>query len=629
MTFFDISMKMLRVNFRRYKLYFYCNVFSIMLFYCFAAIFTNRSFMDKKIVDSMISSNIIAPSVFVGIFMILFIPYTYRAFMKNRKHEYGILMTLGMSEAEALTNMLFENCVIAVVSLIGGLMLGTVLSFMLFFFIRRVIGISGLHWYFNAQSYMWTAALYAATILVTLAEGIFGFIKLQLTDLIKEKFRAEKKGKTLSGQFAAGVVLVIVSILVMLKYNHSKYWFVGLALMFVGIYMSITHMEKLENYIKQTVHGYTQRHFLGISFVRQHDLSRKRISFIAIWMIAFSVFFGGLSAVLYPSLIQNALRYSPYDLVYSQIFGKNRVKDSEIKSLLNKNGISVAAFNQLDYLRNGAFNLLPASEVNKNFSCHYQIDKGRFLTVFQYDLNDGYGHNMSSPETTGFQCGKSEMYLRSAGDDVKILFNGNPTFANFTLILNDADYSKIASECRDNWKGTVKLYNFTDWKDSGKGISAVQNYLMKANNADKMEQRYYRASSRIEAYLTAKQSAEFLLFMMAFIVILFCTAADIVIHFKIKSESEEEQRMLSGLNRIGVSADEMLKMIRYKNMAYYIPQAVIGLLIGVFYNYTVNAFYGYAWKAAGFSLIIGIPLLALQMIFVRIYSKREYQSFGI
>jgi len=57
---------------------------------------------------------------------------------------------------------------------------------------------------------------------------------------------------------------------------------------------------------------------------------------------------------------------------------------------------------------------------------------------------------------------------------------------------------------------------------------------------------------------------------MLFIVVLFFGASDVMIHFKIKAESEEEQRMLTGLYRIGVTAEEMLGMIRYKNVYYFL-----------------------------------------------------------
>jgi len=57
------------------------------------------------------------------------------------------------------------------------------------------------------------------------------------------------------------------------------------------------------------------------------------------------------------------------------------------------------------------------------------------------------------------------------------------------------------------------------------------------------------------------------------------------------------------------------------------PQVVSGLFIGVFYSYVVNEFYGFGWNAAGYSLLIGLVLVALQSIVVWRYSKRELLSF--
>ncbi len=124
----SIALKMFRTNYKRYLLYFICNTFSIVLFYCFAALFTNKSFMDRTSEISMISSNVIAPSVFVSIFLALFVPYSHSAFQKLRRNDYGILMTLGMTEKEIFRNVLFENGMIALISIVTGLIAGTLVS---------------------------------------------------------------------------------------------------------------------------------------------------------------------------------------------------------------------------------------------------------------------------------------------------------------------------------------------------------------------------------------------------------------------------------------------------------------------------------------------------------------------
>jgi len=632
MTFHDISMKMLKVNFRRYRLYFLCNVFSVALFYSFAAIFTNKDFMNVRIVDSMISGNIVAPSLFVGIFLVLFIPYSNSAFQRSRKYEYGVLMTLGMSEREVLTNMLLENCVVAGISLISGFILGTAISFAFYFIIQKFIGVSGLSWYFNVDSYKWTAFLYGITILFTLVISILGFMKRQITDLIKDKFRSEKKGKSLQGLFIVGLIFVAVSILIMIldyRQNTADMWLVSLSLMFLGLYMIITQVEWVGTFFSELFPSYLKHHILELSFARQHHKSGRRIGIVAAWLIGFSIFFMGFCLVMIPDLLHNAATYSPYDMVYSRVFGMNKVEDKQIERLLNQNGVKVKAIHQVEYLRSRAFNILPLSQVNKEFKCNYQISKGKFLTVFQNDMSDGYRYDMTSPKTISFNCGKDIMELTSAGSNIRILFNRNPTFADRTLVLNDEDYNKIASKGNEFWAGVIKLYSFNNWKESGKGIAAVQKYLLEKNHVKPMEQNYYKATSKIETYTTAKQSGEFLLFLMFFIFFLFCAAANIMIHFKIKAESEEEQRMLSGLYRIGVTEEEMQQMLWYKNIYYYIPQVIIGLFLGVFYNYTVTEIYGHGLQAALYGLIAGMILVALQFVVARIYSRREMLSFDI
>ena len=51
MTYFDISKKMLRANFSRFRLYFLCSFFALTLFFSFAVLFTNQAFMGGTAVD--------------------------------------------------------------------------------------------------------------------------------------------------------------------------------------------------------------------------------------------------------------------------------------------------------------------------------------------------------------------------------------------------------------------------------------------------------------------------------------------------------------------------------------------------------------------------------------------------
>lgn len=128
---FDISRKMLKAGFYKYRLYFLCNLSATALFCCFAVISTNRTFMNASIVNSSISNNIYLPFFCLQCFC-FFLPVSCQAFLASRKQEYGVMFSLGMSRKEAFRNLLFENVIISVLALAIALAAGTVLSFLFF-----------------------------------------------------------------------------------------------------------------------------------------------------------------------------------------------------------------------------------------------------------------------------------------------------------------------------------------------------------------------------------------------------------------------------------------------------------------------------------------------------------------
>lgn len=91
MTFFDISRKMLKAGFYKYRLYFLCNLSATALFCCFAVISTNRTFMNASIVNSSISNNVYLPFFLSAVFLVFFLPVSCQAFLASRKQEYGVM----------------------------------------------------------------------------------------------------------------------------------------------------------------------------------------------------------------------------------------------------------------------------------------------------------------------------------------------------------------------------------------------------------------------------------------------------------------------------------------------------------------------------------------------------------
>ena len=574
MTFFDISRKMLKVGFHKYRLYFLCNLSAAALFCCFAVISTNRTFMNGSIVNSSISNNIYLPFFLSAVFLIFFLPVSCQAFLASRKQEYGVMFSLGMSRKEAFENLLFENVLISVLALAIALVAGTVLSFLFFAVIIYAIDVHGVQWQFCPEAYKLTAVLYTVVVAVSFILNAGRLMLDKIGTLMKAQYRAEKIGK-------------IGTILCRLAPNYMTF------------------------------------HLVGLSFVRRHKKEWGLRYLLASLMIAVSVALAGICLTLYPAFLQDAKSYSPYDMVYSEIYGMNQVPLQDVIHILEKNGVVVEQIIRLPYIRDDVFNYFPVTEINRDFGCDYQIQEGQFLNFFQYDLEDGYEHNIQPVSAVTIS---GDRKLRSVGTDVKILFNQNPTFADKTLIINDSDFAKLRADTPGG-AGIANLFQFQNWEDSYAGVSGVKEYLHENNPLDENEQLYYEISSKVEKYQDAEKSGEFLLFLMAFVIGLIIMAAFLLIHSCIQTEKEENSRAVCSLRLLGMTDKEIVKCLCYKNFLRFIPPAVVGTILSFMPSYYLNESYGMGTNGILAEIVFGVILAIGIFVMIRRYSEKEVKIY--
>lgn len=574
MTFFDISRKMLKVGFHKYRLYFLCNLSAAALFCCFAVISTNRTFMNGSIVNSSIYNNIYLPFFLSAVFLIFFLPVSCQAFLASRKQEYGVMFSLGMSRKEAFENLLFENVLISVLALAIALVAGTVLSFLFFAVIIYAIDVHGVQWQFCPEAYKLTAVLYTVVVAVSFILNAGRLMLDKIGTLMKAQYRAEKIGK-------------IGTILCRLAPNYMTF------------------------------------HLVGLSFVRRHKKEWGLRYLLSSLMIAVSVTLAGICLTLYPAFLQDAKSYSPYDMVYSEIYGMNQVPLQDVIHILEKNGVAVEQIIRLPYIRDDVFNYFPVTEINRDFGCDYQIQEGQFLNLFQYDLEDGYEHNIQPVSAVTIS---GDRKLRSVGTDVKILFNQNPTFADKTLIINDSDFAKLRADTPGG-AGIANLFQFQNWEDSYAGVSGVKEYLHENNPLDENEQLYYEISSKVEKYQDAEKSGEFLLFLMAFVIGLIIMAAFLLIHSCIQTEKEENSRAVCSLRLLGMTDKEIVKCLCYKNFLRFIPPAVVGTILSFLPSYYLNESYGMGTNGILAGIVFGVILAIGIFVVIRRYSEKEVKIY--
>lgn len=300
--------------------------------------------MNEKIVSPMISANIYFPAILTAFFLTFFLPASSQVFLSSGKREYGILFSLGMSRKEAFWKMLLENTVVAVLALAAALPAGTALSLLFLIIIQYGIGIEGLHWEINIESYTITILLYAIVILLTFIRNAGSLFHESITVLLKTPYCSEKTGL---------------------------------------LYRTLCRL----------IPKYMKRHLTEWSFLQRHKKEWRYRYLFAVFIVTCSVTLASVCMSLYPAFQQDALNYSPYDMVYSEIYGMNQIPEKMVTKILEENGTIVTQVIQIPYIRNASFNFFPIDKVNHSLQCDYQIEKGQFLNLFQYDPKDGYRHD--------------------------------------------------------------------------------------------------------------------------------------------------------------------------------------------------------------------------------------------
>ena len=155
-TLLDIVIALLKGNRRKYRLFIICNVLSIGILFSLRLLLDNSSINDASIVDPMISSNVFAPNLLMHIFEAFFIPYTLVLLNRQIVKDYGILLSLGLSERQFVSCIMIENALLIAISVAVGMMTGVALEFGLLLIIKHLINLPAVVFSQNMETYYQT-----------------------------------------------------------------------------------------------------------------------------------------------------------------------------------------------------------------------------------------------------------------------------------------------------------------------------------------------------------------------------------------------------------------------------------------------------------------------------------------
>lgn len=208
----SMALKNLKNNFSFYILYLLSVSFVITVFFAFTSFSMNTVMLEKISNDGRVETMCNTISVFLMAFVIFYMSYSNRFFLRRRTKELGIYALLGYRKSTILSLLTTENLLTCSGAFIAGILLGGFFHKGIVFGITKLLDLTINNSeipFFNLNAIMETACfIFAVVIVLALSNGRFLF-KTSLMDLVRYEKSAEKKMKFHAVPSVIGFLAVI------------------------------------------------------------------------------------------------------------------------------------------------------------------------------------------------------------------------------------------------------------------------------------------------------------------------------------------------------------------------------------------------------------------------------------
>lgn len=257
---------------RRFCLpYILTGLLTVAMFYNMIFVTTSKDLKNMPGAGNL-SFILLLGSVIVSLFSVVFILYTNSFLMKRRQKELGLYNILGMEKKHIAKMLLWETFYTAIISIIGGLLAGILLSKLLLLALYRLLFFT-VHFGFSVNPFAIaiTAGVFAVIYLLTLLYNLFRLTISNPIDLLKGGNVGEKEPKskwliTLIGLVTLGTGYYI-ALTTESPLDAILLFFIAVILVIIGTYCLFTSgsIVLLKLLKKNKKYYYQAKHFTAIS----------------------------------------------------------------------------------------------------------------------------------------------------------------------------------------------------------------------------------------------------------------------------------------------------------------------------------------------------------------------------
>ena len=561
----------MKSNIRQYRLFVLCNTVLVMVCYFFGGIYFNEMFTSDRYVNSMISSNIITPTVVVFAFAVFFIPYTHFSFNLQNERKYGIMEATGVSWRDLWKFVLMENALLAGCSLMLGCASGIMLLTLFFKVFVKLIGIELNFPALSINSVLRPSLALLVIYILTVIAIVIRLSRITVKEMIEDskKVRIGRSSSIvllLAG--CAAVCYSIIGVFFIFDQTNTNRVILYFAVMLVGIYLMISNSYVLLIWLKKHRPNMFYKNLPVIGSIRQNFSMNKRIIFFSICLISFVVFFQTFSVYCSKLMLRNAVNDNPFHIAYIEYEDGEYPSEKDLIAYAEKAGAVIDKNAAIPTILDGCF-IISQNVANGNLGTDCNIEDGECVVYTQYDLHDGYPHDEFSRDIFTFN-GSHELSVKEV--NYSSLINNGLTPQNIIIVSED-EFDGIIQRDDLVRAAVIRVINCETVSQSEDLYHEMaKDYDMGLNGLF--------VSTQFMDMKTADQSGKFLILISTVMNMLLLFLNVVMIFFKVQSNRERNEREYALLWKLGINDAEIEKTRKTETVIVFIIPSFVAVCIG-------------------------------------------------
>ena len=613
----------------------------------------------------------------VALFAVIFLFYSNSFLMRRRQKEFGLYNMLGMGKGHLSIVLFWENLLLFVISMAGGLLSGILLSKMAELCLTTVLnGEPDYSLYINWDAFVDTWMIFIPVFALIFIKSLINIRKSSAVALLKSENVGEKPPRANYLFGIAGIVILVVAYYIAVTIENPliamAWFFVAVCLVIVGTYLlfisgSVMLCKLLQ---KNKRYYYQKNHFVSVSSMT-YRMKRNGAGLASICILstmvlvmmmgAGSLYFGKEDSLntRYPTDINasvdfltegNEHLYTPekesaflsrVDKVLEEYGVEPKdaqqvlsttvtgmLKDGEL--ILDPNTVNTADTQTMDYVTQ--IILIPLSSYNRSFNAQETLGKNEVIIQCvrrTYEdntitLNDGTVWSVKEQIEDVISSGDAAMSMIPSvfiiTDDIESAFK---TF--------NAELGEISGEymCRLELSYAFNADISNNEKiELGAAIEEAERDMQISGDGD-----FYSYSVECKEKERADYYGLFggIFFLGIFLSIIFLAATVLIIYYKQVTEGYEDEARFGIMRKVGMTTRDIRKSINSQMLTvFFLPLITAALHVGFAFPMVQKLLVMFNLRNTMLSVLVtGIAIVVFGIFYAIVYRITSHAYYSI